>query len=1407
MPRNYNDYLSVDSDFIPVFSAYQDSKYPNKWKSFFPHDSFKSIVSQLIETLEMNSTEKNCSVWISGSYGTGKTYASFVIKHMLEDELNSIKPYFEANNMTSLYARLSGIRSVEKGNTLVVHRSSSAGIIGTNRLNNCIRESVKTALREKGYDYLGQKSQYDIILSTLKDPQSSFNFANAFIKYKSKLHMYASPESVIRDLEELDLDGQLDLLDTIVEIAEKENYVWESSTIELINWIEDVIKGNNIYAIVFIWDEFTEFFKNNQNNITGLQEIAMAAARLKFYFFLITHSVFSQLIYDEKARKIIQERFKCLPIEMADTTAFKLLGQAIKRNPDVPQGEWQNIIFDLWQKVGKTVRDTLIRYSSDNITESELQALLPLHPIAAHLLKVISKDISSNQRTMFQFLSGDYKSGEEVKNNFRWFIDNFFYEQNGWNYLTANYIWDYFFVGENADIDETFKSVITHYNNFKSICQNDVNKENVLKVALLLTALQSKSGANRGRGLSSLLRPTLSNIAACFIGTPIQSSISNIMADFVFKSVFGKVEEDNDTLYVTTHGNIDEERFNNMKEEIQKTLPFEKLLSDSTYDVYSRFLPTKESAKQRFIIIPITPFYDKTSIERAIQCKPSNIPMFFIFAKNEAEQVKIRSIIQKLYADYTEYLQDFVIVDFSGQIFTDSLYDKFIYSKTEERYYNSNPNQRNQSDLAKRNAKSIVDEWVNKLDTTSLDVYTSADNISKCQGGANLRAKMDEITAALFNCGLEQVALHDNLFKPTNFKETVAQMGMFVMSIPHNYASLNQISVKLTNEGIWTDSNYYKNKPSHIISQMKMRIENIMNDGFEKNNKTYISDIWQALEQKPYGFQNNLGSIFLMGFLLKEYAAGTYYKDDGNSNAKLLDHATLSDLIFAVLKDMPKSKNQYIIKQTPEHIEFCKITGKIFKIATDKQNSIGDIVKNIRIFLKNNDYPLWALKNYITKTYNDVDAIEIYCKAIDLFCELVSFNHISGRDETRIAEQVYRLYKENAGLPAELTEIIIPQNMKIGMQYYIKKYNPRFTDITTKISVIPDEYIILLNEKLSADSSYLWEIGDTNHQIDLLYDDYVFIDAANEILIEKKNTLEKISESINTKLQLIKVPYTLISIRQPELNNIFETLFAIRDNTNYSKIDAAKIILDNAVKFNDFFTNQFSLFTSIATEKLKQSLSGEEVEFLFNNINSGVLSGESDVFIQSLSASLEKFRKSKKTNKLFELWNKITHSENPADWSDKNNIPILCLFQNDKNIEIVKKTFEIINKTRTELYESEIDESIKFISSGNLDKLSDHVLCNVEFKKYFAGEYDFLIDDVDELKRTIKDMYSNVYDWIIRKSSIEDVIRKLAEKRYEDFYKVKVKEKIKQLSPEKAQKFLEELIEDKPLVGINILQS
>ena len=1397
MTRTYSDYLSVDTDFIPVFSEYSDRDFPSKWKSFFPHDSFKSILGQLADTLEMGSVEKNKPLWVFGAYGTGKTFASFVIKHILEDNLESVKEYCEPHNLKPLCTRFAGIRS--KGKTLVVHRSSSAGVVGQNRLFNCIIESVKDALRKNDCAYLGQKSQYDSVLSTLKDSQSSFNFERVFQKYKLKFDGYASAASVVRDLEELPIEDSGDLLESIIEVAELERYNWSTSVHDVIAWIDDVIKGNHLYSIVFIWDEFTEFFKNNQNNLTGLQEIAQAAPSIKFYLFLITHSS-AEIIHDLAAKRIIEARFKICPIEMADTTAFMLMGQAIKINSDLNE-EWSKNVEDLWARVEKSTRATLISRASD-IKINELQRLLPIHPYTAYLLKVISKDISSNQRTMFQFLSGDYGDAITPKTNFRWFVENHSNKLNNWNYLTVDHLWTYFFTEENVDLDNIFKTAMSQYNNFHSVCENDKGKERILKVTLLLFAMQQKGGGSRAQGQSGLLRPTLSNIALAFSGSPIETKIEQTMALFVQKGIFGKVEENGETLFVPPAGAIDRERWETLRNEIVQQISFEKLLADPAYAIFDQFKLDGYLAS-RCEIYPITHKEYQQAERNSLSLKPNKIPLFYLFSKDEIDRSKAKTIVEKL----LQNTRKIIIVDFSGQIFLESNFERFIDEKTNERYYSGNPNYVNQMNVAKSNAKRLVDEWKQKLNITSLIVYSqTSDSSIQIQGASNLRKCIREINSSWFNCSLESIVTNDRLFSATGYTDDFAQMAMNKKAIPANFSYVKEISTRLANDQIWNDPSYWKTKPNHPISKMKIMIEDVFETSFEKHKRVAITDIWTELEKAPFGLMNCQGSVFLLGFLLKEYADSSYYKSDG-ANTVPLNYTDLSSLIFGLVKDLPRIQNQFIVRQTPEQIEFCKLSGDIFKISQDRRNSVDDVGRNISSFLSNNRLPLWSLKNYLESEYFDQSNLSLVCRAIDLYCEFVSTNQMAGRDRITIANDIYDLLKSDPSISPFLTEIVTVEKMRAGMELYIASYKPEMIQVIRRLGLDSPEMLQSLIENLSPDSSYLWEIGDTNHQIDNLYIDYKFVDSINKLLTNKKRSFSDARRALEQKLLTIYLPKAIIVNQIPKLQVLFDSIENIINNSFQDKLQKINILESYSDDFLTFINDQFSVFNNIVKNEIDSQVCDDELQYLYNHLDGNAFFNTQDRYKSQLKNQLDEFRKTKKINQLHQAWSKRTGTQSPEAWSKKNMLPIICLFQTDNNDALF--TFSLINQ-RVNLATNEdlIDNAISFVNSEALDVLNDINKCNLTFLEIFARDYAYIIDDVEELKRIIaKDIGLDADQWMTtNRSKVDRCIETYAKHKYEAVYRQKVKEKIRLLTPERAQQYLSDLIEDKPLIGINILK-
>ena len=172
---------------------------------------------------------------------------------------------------------------------------------------------------------------------------------------------------------------------------------------------------------------------------------------------------------------------------------------------------------------------------------------------------------------------------------------------------------------------------------------------------------------------------------------------------------------------------------------------------------------------------------------------------------------------------------------------------------------------------------------------------------------------------------------------------------------------------------------------------------------------------------------------------------------------------------------------------------------------------------------------------------------------------------------------------------------------------------------------------------------------------------------------------------------------------------------------------------------------------------------------------------------------------------MFDAWEKATGTKNPADWSTQKGIPVLCMFTDD--IVRAQKIFDALNRTSYLPTEGDIDDAIAFLSDAKLKVLKDEKKCEEMFIKFFAGDYSYVVTSADELRDQIRSVAGNkVYDWYAKVNSCKETVKKFATDRYQMKYRSKAKEKVRKLSAEEAQKYLDKLIDNDPLLGINILK-
>lgn len=1401
MARLYEEYIKVNKEFIPVFDVFSDKEYPEYWKGFYPHESFIKILDAVIDTLESASSVNRKPIWIYGSYGTGKTFGSFTLKHILEENEEEVRQYFEKYKIGEGKLKLlEGLKS--KGDILIVHRSAAADITGDDRLFIAIQESVKKTLKERKYNYFGEKSLYDNILETIRDPKSVFNFRRAFQIYREQFTEYSNVENIVKDLEDLGPDKASDLISRIVKVGELSGFYFNINADGIIFWLEDIIKQNKLHSIVFVWDEFTDYFLQNQSSTSGLQKIAEASStknEFPFYFVLITHKSHEQFIYDNDTRKKIEARFKLRKLDMADTTAFKLMRNAIEIRPDLKE-EWENLQERMWFKLEQRIKNTINRFSED-IKNEDLKGLLPLHPFSSLLLQDISSKIGSDKRTMFQFLcEPSFQNGEE-KHNFRWFIEN--NNIDTWPLLTPDYLWDYFFDEANTDLDEKARNTINYYYSFERQCDNE-DEMRILKVALLLTAIQQE----RGRGITNLLRPTLENITTAFSGTKLEDNIKNVMSSFVRKGIFNTISEWNDILYLSSSHQIDEGVIEGIEKQLRISRSFENIISDSNFALTEYFALTGYECN-RFKILCAT---HRSIDERlnSVRSEERNIvPIIFVYAKNEEDIIKNNIAIKNVLKECNRKI---IIADISKHPLLEAEYDNFIRNEAKAQYF-LNSHIVEQAQVYAQQAEEIIDLWKKRINQSSILIHNNSTGIEEepitIVGPNKFSEEIGEINKRIFPSGLESIAKQDSLFKTSGFTERVVQMGISSkFPIP---ASFNYLEVfKRDHTNIWENTKYFEDYPDHTISKMKLAIEKIIEDNFNISSSVSIVDIWNVLKEEPFGLTLCIGSAFLLGFLLKEYANSGYYKKDMNSNNVFLSEDNLADMIHKAIKGHKNADSQFIVKMTEEHELFCKYSGDIFRLTADKQNSIQDVMKGIKSNLATiHDYPLWTLKYYLGKEDRLGLADEII-PIIDLYSEFISTNQQEVGDETKIAEKIIEHFKRNAALKNYLKEIIFSDNLKKGMKYYVIEKYPELVRIGERIG-INEEYLRDIKNKLSSDSPWLWKKDDIDRGIEDVLLDYKIIDEINEIILQPVSSLSDAAEAIHRKIDALRMPFELFkAIIVPDLTQLFRYLIKIYTQKTFKEIDKNSfltILQKSSDSFNDFCSRQKDIFKTLVSDLLDTDLDEEEIDALYDQTEPKAILKPLGDYELNLMRVLDNFQKRKKYRELINKWKQLTGTDSPSEWSKIHRIPILCLFENETND--AQKAFEIINTGTPKAADFEIEEAIEFLTNSvNIKNINDKAKCERVFKKFAAGEYEILFEDIEELKTILTEQLGdNVYDWFINILSLEKTIKEIATEKYtNEFYK-NVFQRIDSMEPGKVKEYLKELIKNEPLVGLKIVKN
>ena len=389
----YNEIIGLHDYFQPNYDL--TNEVGTYWKQFIPNKKFFEALSKTLSSIESGNPNESKSLWLQGTYGTGKSHATAVIKHFLYDALDDISDYMENLEDKQLRFRLKNFRKKKKVFPVVLKGTSS--IVDNRTFALVIEKAVKKQLKKEKVE-ISTKSDFEKLIYQIQENPSNIDWQKNI--ENSELGMYVNSKRELLDkLKKEDIK----ILSILEDASSKNGLHFSHSNIS--NWLIEVreeLKEKEIAdALMIYWDEFTSMLELTQAGVllTELQNIAELSINKGVYLFVVSHRKPYQASISKHDIEKILGRFKSLDYSMETITTYHIINASIKKKD---KSRWEEFRNDYIESV-KTLIDR-IAGSEGVIVQKYIENLFPIHPYSAYLATFIARNIGSTERSIFNFL-------------------------------------------------------------------------------------------------------------------------------------------------------------------------------------------------------------------------------------------------------------------------------------------------------------------------------------------------------------------------------------------------------------------------------------------------------------------------------------------------------------------------------------------------------------------------------------------------------------------------------------------------------------------------------------------------------------------------------------------------------------------------------------------------------------------------------------------------------------------------------------------------------------------------------------------------------------------------------------------------------------------------------------------
>lgn len=609
----------------------------------------------------------------------------------------------------------------------------------------------------------------------------------------------------------------------------------------------------------------------------------------------------------------------------------------------------------------------------------------------------------------------------------------------------------------------------------------------------------------------------------------------------------------------------------------------------------------------------------------------------------------------------------------------------------------------------------------------------------------------------------------------------------------------------------WNIPKYWKSAPYLPITKIKVEVDKIIQDAFASGDRISIAQIYDFLQDKNgnYGFMPCNLTAFVMGFLLKEYADGTYNYSDGINN-DILNVAKLKEMVSEVIKHqqnpIPRYKDKYIVTTTAEEKAFNEASSKIFGIPINLCNSVEQTRERIRQKMKDLSFPIWVLK-YVLDYATLKSGKYVVSTLIDDYSGIANNSNFgTAKTDSDIAMAIGKLCLDTPDVMDDLASLVTKDRCSEGMKAYLEKYDDGGLPKLANEVNDGGQFINRLKKKFDADAAnWVWNTDTANQKIDEVILEYRIIAQSNKIL-PKSTSFDGAIREWADKCGMIRISYLYAKNYWEDLSDFMEMLYDIKKSGVLLESKREKFlgqIITNGDAFNRFYNSQTDLFKK-ACAFIVGRFNDQEVREIFRLLPKNLFTSEKSDYQSTVQSTVDKYISEQSVTKLKEMWHDKTQTDSPIQWSTKYLMPILCMIPS-KDVPAARTAFGTLNRKNPDA--NSIDKATEFLERADFfDKLSSQEERDKAFRENVVKSYGVMLEDLDEVRNYLKRMITaDPYDWF-GLPEVDKQLKAMAEYKYNETGCDKALERIEDMDAAEAKQYLKRLIKDNMIVGMEIIK-